>query len=178
MTTANQDVLNKLKMQSHLLRFRPHDLMFYAYLTIFRAVHIPWRHLYNFHVSTNVRIGKDCKFIRDFSPLEIGPNCTISDRCTIECGPSSPVTINEGCIISHNCNLIAAMRNTSSMLGYKFQTPIWIGNECRIGCGSTILGGATLGARCVVGANSVVTKCFGEGETIAGSPARKLRSNI
>ncbi len=44
-----------------------------------------------------------------------------------------------------------------------------------IGSGATILGGVRIGAGATIGAGSVVTKDVEAGETVAGSPARRLR---
>jgi acetyltransferase-like isoleucine patch superfamily enzyme len=54
--------------------------------------------------------------------------------------------------------------------------PISIGDKCFIGCNVVIMPGVKLGENCIVGANSVVTKSFGPGSVIAGTPARLLRT--
>ena len=52
-----------------------------------------------------------------------------------------------------------------------------IGDECLIGMGATILDGARIGARCIVGANTLVTQRFvaPPGSMILGSPAKIVR---
>lgn len=55
---------------------------------------------------------------------------------------------------------------------------IFIDDECFIGAHSFILKGVKLGKRCVVGANSVVTKSFPAYSVIAGNPARLIRIKL
>jgi carbonic anhydrase/acetyltransferase-like protein (isoleucine patch superfamily) len=52
-----------------------------------------------------------------------------------------------------------------------------IGEECLIGMGATILDGARIGDRCIVGANTLVTQRFiaPPGSMILGSPAKVTR---
>ena len=54
--------------------------------------------------------------------------------------------------------------------GYSHE-PIHIGEDCWIGGGAFILKGVALGDGCVVAANTVVNKSFGENVILAGSPA-------
>lgn len=49
---------------------------------------------------------------------------------------------------------------------------IRIGDNCYIGNHAIILPGVTIGNRCVIGANSVVTKCVPDNSVVAGNPAR------
>lgn len=57
--------------------------------------------------------------------------------------------------------------------GYE-AAPIEIGDDVWIGRGCAILAGVRIGARAVVGANSVVTKDVPSGSIVAGAPARVL----
>lgn len=54
--------------------------------------------------------------------------------------------------------------------------PITIGEGAWIGARSIILGGVTIGARAVVAAGSVVTKSIGDGQIVAGVPARPVKN--
>ena len=53
-----------------------------------------------------------------------------------------------------------------------------IEDECLIGMGATILDGARIGHRCIVGANALVTQRFiaPAGSMILGAPAKVVRS--
>ncbi|MBV9103548.1 MAG: acyltransferase [Candidatus Eremiobacteraeota bacterium] len=55
------------------------------------------------------------------------------------------------------------------------QAPVTIGDGCFIGIGSAILPGVTLGPRCVVGPNAVVTRSFEANTVLLGNPARAIR---
>src|ERR1043165_6645363 len=52
-----------------------------------------------------------------------------------------------------------------------------IGNECLSGMGATVLDGAQIGDRCIVGANALVTQRFvaPPGSMILGAPAKVVR---
>jgi serine O-acetyltransferase len=52
--------------------------------------------------------------------------------------------------------------------------PAVLGNGVMVGAGACVLGPATLGDKVRVGANSLVTRSFPAGVTIAGVPARRL----
>jgi maltose O-acetyltransferase len=56
------------------------------------------------------------------------------------------------------------------------KSPISIGSDVWIGAGVVITSGVSLGNGVTVGANSVVTKSFGNGATIAGVPARVIKA--
>jgi len=55
---------------------------------------------------------------------------------------------------------------------------IEIGDNCWIGAGAVFLDGAKIGKGCVVAANAVVTKSFGDNLVIGGIPAKKLRDRV
>jgi acetyltransferase-like isoleucine patch superfamily enzyme len=54
-------------------------------------------------------------------------------------------------------------------------SPITIGKDVWIGRGSIIMPGVTLGDGCIVGANSVVTKSFGDYSIVVGVPAKLIK---
>lgn len=65
-----------------------------------------------------------------------------------------------------------ALRPELRTLSYK---PVHIGKNVWIGEHVSIMPGVTLGNNVIIGANSVVTHCFGENVVIAGCPARIIK---
>jgi acetyltransferase-like isoleucine patch superfamily enzyme len=53
-------------------------------------------------------------------------------------------------------------------------SPVKVGEAVWIGARAIILPGVSLGTGCVVGAGSVVTASFSEGNIVAGNPARAI----
>lgn len=56
--------------------------------------------------------------------------------------------------------------------GLEFGRPVRIGSDVWIGGGAIIVPGVTVGDGAIIGAGSVVTRDVGEGQTVAGNPAR------
>ena len=52
---------------------------------------------------------------------------------------------------------------------------ITIGSDVWVGAKATILPGVTIGDRCIIGANAVVTKDIPEGSVAVGIPARVIK---
>lgn len=112
---------------------------------------------YNIHVGDNFLCNYD-NIILDIAPVTIGNNCMLAPHVQIYAAyhPLDP-----------------AAREAFIGLG----KPVTLGDDIWVGGGSVILPGVTLGNNVIVGANSTVTKSFGDNLIIAGNPARVLRKN-
>lgn len=89
------------------------------------------------------------------------------------------ISIGHGSYIGPNVGLITSNHNCENLDQHLEPKPIVIGKNCWIGMNSVILGGVSLGDKTIVGAGSVVTKSFPEGNClIAGNPAKKIKNLI
>lgn len=105
------------------------------------------------HLSRNCHIGAINKIVISDNVL-IGSNVLINDH-------------------SHgNSNDFSACR---AMLPLESKGGIFIGENTWICDNAIILGGVNIGKNCIIGANSVVTKSFGDGVMIAGNPAKIVK---
>ena len=86
------------------------------------------------------------------------------------------ITIGKGTYIAPNVGLITSNHMIGNLDAHTPPKPIVLGESCWIGMNAVILPGVTLGPNTVVGAGSVVTHSFPEGNCIlVGNPAYKLR---
>ncbi len=86
------------------------------------------------------------------------------------------IKIGHGTYIGPNVGLITANHDPEDPSKHLEPEPITLGNNCWIGMNSIILPGVSLAANTVVGAGSIVTHSFPEGNCIiAGNPARVIR---
>ena len=86
------------------------------------------------------------------------------------------ISIGHGTYIAPNVGLITANHDISNLDNHLSPKPITIGEKCWIGMNSVILPGVTLGDNTIVGAGSVVTKSYPDGNcVIAGNPARIIK---
>lgn len=86
------------------------------------------------------------------------------------------ITIGKGTFIGPNVGLITSNHDPSNPEKHMKPKPIVLGRQCWIGMNSVILPGVVLGDNTVVGAGSVVTHSFEEGNcVIAGNPAKLIR---
>ncbi|MFA0887642.1 MAG: acyltransferase [Synergistales bacterium] len=86
------------------------------------------------------------------------------------------IYIGKGSYIAPNVGIITSNHDLNNLDNHLEGKDVVIGECCWIGMNSVILPGVTLGSRTIVGAGSVVTKCFPNGNCIiAGNPARLLK---
>lgn len=89
---------------------------------------------------------------------------------------SAKITLGDNCYVAPNVGIITANHNPENLNEHLQGENVIIGNSCWIGMNSVILPGVSLGENTIVGAGSVVTKSFLEGNVIiAGNPAKVIR---
>lgn len=93
--------------------------------------------------------------------ITVGQDSNVQDHSIIHADPGQPVEIGRGVTIGHRVIVHSAS----------------VGDHSLIGMGAILLNRARIGARCLVGAASLVTegKSFEDGKMILGSPAKAMR---
>lgn len=138
--------------------------------------------IYNFVNLYGCKIGDSTKigaFVEITKGAIIGKNCKISSHSFV-CGG---VTIEDNVFIGHNVTFINdRYPKATDKRGRMLEANDWkqekttVKKGASIGSGSTILCGITIGEGALVGAGSVVTKDVNANTTVAGSPAKLLKS--
>lgn len=116
-------------------------------------------------VGSGVTIGSHCNIC----------SCRIGDRVSIQTG----VHVTRGVIIEDDVFIGPGVITLNDKLkgGGADSFPL-IRHHARIGGGSVILPGVTIGAYALIGAGSVVTTDVAEGQSMIGNPARTRSAAI
>lgn len=86
------------------------------------------------------------------------------------------IWIGKGTCIAANVGIITANHDLNDLTKAAPGKDVRIGENCWIGMNSVILPGVELGEHTIVGAGSVATKSFPQGNVvIAGNPAKVIR---
>lgn len=132
--------------------------------------------LYGCQIGDETKIGP---FVEIQKGAKIGARCKISSHTFICEG----VTLEEGVFIGHGVTFVNDRYPRATNPNGQLQTDAdWrcqrtlIKRGASIGSGATLLGGITVNENAIVGAGSVVTKDVPAHATVAGNPARLLRS--
>jgi carbonic anhydrase/acetyltransferase-like protein (isoleucine patch superfamily) len=98
----------------------------------------------------------------DIARIAVGEGSNIQDNAVVHLADNLDATIGAWCTIGH-----AAIVHACT-----------IEDECLIGMGATVLDGARIGARSIVGANALVPQRFTcpPGSMVYGSPAKVVRA--
>lgn len=98
----------------------------------------------------------------DIARIVVGEGSNIQDNAVVHLADNLDATIGAWCTIGH-----AAIVHACT-----------IEDECLIGMGATVLDGARIGARSIVGANALVPQRFTcpPGSMVYGSPAKVVRA--
>lgn len=96
--------------------------------------------------------------------------------CYFQAAADAHIYIGKGTKIAANVGIITANHDLQDLNKAAPGKNVTIGIDCWIGINSVLLPGVTLGEHTIVGAGSVVTKSFPEGNcVVAGNPAKILR---
>jgi acetyltransferase-like isoleucine patch superfamily enzyme len=132
--------------------------------------------LYGCEIGDGTRVGP---FIEIQDDVRIGARCKIQSHTFI----CSGVSIGDGVFVGHGVMFVndksPRARNESGELATTDDwelLPVEIGDDVTIGSGAIVLGGVKIGAGAMIGAGAVVSRDVGEGETVAGVPARVMGS--
>lgn len=98
----------------------------------------------------------------DIARIVVGEGTNVQDNAVVHLADDLDTVIGTWCTIGHSAIIHACT----------------IEDECLIGMGATVLDGARIGARSIVGANSLVPQRFTcpPGSMVYGSPAKVVRS--
>jgi acetyltransferase-like isoleucine patch superfamily enzyme len=130
----------------------------------------------------------------DEGRLRMGEGTLLEPGCWLTLAPTARIEIGAGCFLNRNTMLAAlelieigdhTMFANGCFVGdssHRFDDPeVPITHQgftskgpVRIGVNCVVTSGVTIGDRCVIGANSVVTKDLPAGTTAAGAPARPI----
>ncbi|WP_395697079.1 sugar O-acetyltransferase [Methylocella sp.] len=98
-------------------------------------------------------------------------NCVILDVCTVRIGALTQ--IGPGVQILAADHPRDPLQRRALLESGK---PVTIGENCWIGAGALILPGVAIADDAIVGAGAVVTRDVAKGATVAGNPARAIRT--
>jgi len=112
-------------------------------------------------------------YLKKVKGMDIGKNCSISQRTTLDRINPKGIHIGDGSMIAVEVMLLAH----DNFKG-KMWVDTYIGKHCVIAGRAIICPGITLGDHVFVGTGSVVTKSFPSNCMIAGNPAKIIRTGI
>jgi acetyltransferase-like isoleucine patch superfamily enzyme len=109
--------------------------------------------------------------------VRLGEGAVVDSSASVD--TSGDITIDAWAVVSEEALILTHehdWRNVHDKAGVK-ASPLHIGEHAFIGARAIILPQVTeIGARSVIGAGSVVTRNVMPGQTVAGNPARPIRS--
>jgi acetyltransferase-like isoleucine patch superfamily enzyme len=137
----------------------------------------------------------------DEGRLRIGEGTLLEPGCWLTLAPEAEIEIGAGCFLNRN-TMIAAHTRVSigdhtmfangcfvgdaehryddpdrpiTWQGFTTRGPVEIGSNCWFGVNCAVASGVSVGERCVIGANSVLTHDLEPATVAAGAPAKPIR---
>ena len=147
---------------------------------------LPWRrariHLHMLRAEAFIRFPVQGNLLEalDDGRLSIGAGTLLEPGCWITIADTGRVEIGEGCFLNMGTMVAAQERYDDPDMpvtwqGFTSKGPTSIGSNCWFGLNCVVTAGVRIGDRCVIGANSVVTRDLPAGTIAAGAPARVIR---
>lgn len=138
-------------------------------------------------LGQDIQIGRNSRFLfveeycgEVYKPeVKVGNHVSIGNRFSAL--SAAPIVIEDHCLIASDVLITSENHGTNPELSDSYaKTPltaasVWIGQGCWLGEKVSIMPGVSLGARCIVASNAVVTKSFPAGSMIGGVPAKLLK---
>ncbi|MDH5510805.1 MAG: acyltransferase [Nitrospinota bacterium] len=111
--------------------------------------------------------------------IEMGSNCWVGVKSVLASGRGG-IYMGDNVLIGPNATIVTGDHDfmdteTPSVDQEYICKPVTIGDNAWIGANAVILGGVTIGERCVVAAGSVVTKDVPPFTVVGGVPAKVIR---
>lgn len=132
--------------------------------------------LYGCAIGDDTKVGP---FVEIQKGVAVGARCKISSHSFLCEG----VTVEDEVFVGHGVMFINDIEPRATAADGTPQTqadwtvaPTLIRRRASIGTGAIIMGGVTVGEGAMIGAGAVVTRDVAPGETVAGVPARLLRT--
>jgi acetyltransferase-like isoleucine patch superfamily enzyme len=150
-------------------------------------------------VGARVSVGRSCRLILEpGGRLVLADDCAVDDGSTLAVYQGGRLALGKGCFVGHHATLAArdsvelgagtflaelvSVRDHDHAVGLPPSsgkvdvTPVRIGADAWLGAKVTVLRGARVGDRTVVGANAVVRGDLPEDVVAVGIPARVVRA--
>lgn len=126
----------------------------------------------HFYSSGNLRIGGGGR-LHPRANFSCGERCIILSSFINVC---EPVVIGDDFNMSEESTILTHGYSLSVLEGYPASfSPVTIGNSVEIGYRSLVLMGVSISDRCVIGAQSIVTRDLHESGIYVGAPVRYIR---
>ena len=128
--------------------------------------HIPWPVSHRMVINNSENIEFDVNDLNNFQHF----GCYYQNF-------NAKIIIGKGTYIAPNVGIITSNHDVDNLDEHQPGKDVIIKEKCWIGMNSIILPGVLLGEKTIVGAGSVVTKSFPDGNCIvAGNPAKVIRN--
>lgn len=125
------------------------------------------------HILKGTKIGTDCVIGQN---VMIGPDVIVGNRCKIQNNVSlyRGITLEDGVFCGPSCVFTNVNTPRAEIERKEEFMPTYVERGATIGANATIVCGNRLGAYCLIGAGSVITKNVKPHALMVGNPARQL----